>query len=97
MLVNRVEFPVKPGNTSEARVLLEEEMKRFNPPHAIRIYTIYIGRINTLALECEFESLDELDRFWTKWLSDPEADKFKEKHEPLVEHGIVSEVWWLSE
>jgi hypothetical protein len=97
MIVERYEFPVKPGRTTShrSRELLIEAVKNSGAPHAVRVYTSSIGRDNVHALEFEFESFEERERFWADWSATPEADEWIDEHSKLVEHGITNEIWTL--
>ena len=95
MIVHRITVHYKLGKLNEAVVLLQEEVKRARFPHAVRFYIPKFGVSDTTIGEFEFETVDELDRFWEAWEADPETKPFVEKYDQLIEPGMVHELLTL--
>jgi len=95
MFVNRFTRIVKKGHYDEAVALVKSEIERFPPPHATRLYSGYAAPTDTLLIEFEFESLEELGKFWEDWFADPESEKHREKINDLTETGGDNEIWSL--
>jgi hypothetical protein len=81
----------------EAVALVKEETKRAKHPYASRIYTSHLGTHDILAIEEEFETFEEYERYWTEWNASPEAAVFMEKFIGLTERGFINEIWRLKE
>ncbi|MFC2077613.1 NIPSNAP family protein [Candidatus Bipolaricaulota bacterium] len=99
MLINRRTFNVKRGHTDEVVALLKAEAERsIRYTHAFRIYTPETGSSEIVAVELEYESLEEYGRLWAEWSATPEAGEFSgEKWYNLTEGGYTNELWWLAE
>jgi hypothetical protein len=50
-----------------------------------------------LAIEWEFESLEEHEEYWADWSARPETPAFAEKLYELTERGGAAEIWDLRE
>ena len=94
MIVNRRTWFVKLGQIAEAVELIKAESERTGSTP--RIYTPYIGTFNEMALEFEFESLAEYEKFWSEYSASPEAAAFSEKFSRLIERGNKNEIWTLA-
>ena len=97
MLVNRQTFNVKRGHTAEVVASLKAATEQFSSyKHAFRIYTPETGSFDVVAVEWEYESLEEYDRLWTEWRA-TRAAAFMEGWYDLTEGGGTSELWWRAE
>ncbi len=96
MIVDRRTFDIKAGHLEEAVQLLMADVKRVGNP-TVRYYTSQTGRINTLVIEHEHESLAAYEHFWHTWTTAPEAKVFLEKWQPLNETSGTHELWTLVE
>ena len=96
MLVNRRTFVTKPGCMEKVVALLVAERER---PDVLpyRIYASDIGPFDTVAIELEFETLEEYVKSWAKWGEGPESAAFMEKWYDLTESGGNNEIWTLVE
>lgn len=99
MIVNRRTFIVKRGCLEDARALAMSlrEFEQIRKLSAYRLYLPNIGAFDQIAMEAEFESLEEYEAWWNEWASSPEAAAFFEKWFDLTETGGVNEIWTLSE
>ena len=98
MLVNRRTFNVKRGQTDEAVALVKAEIEQFSSyTHAFRIYSPETGSFDVVAVEWEYENLEEYERIWAEWGATPEAATFMEKWYDLTERGGTNEIWRLAE
>ena len=98
MLINRMTFNVKRGHRDEVAALLKAATEQSGYTRAFRIYTPETGSFEIVAVEWEYESLEEYGRFWAEWNATPEAAAFLgEKWYALTEGGYTNELWWLAE
>lgn len=97
MIVNRRTFTVKWGRMEEVVALIKAEIKRVDFPHAWRIYTPGIGAFSVLAIEGEYENLEEYERFWAEYSSSPEGVEANEKLATMLVEGGANEIWTLVE
>ncbi len=98
MLINRRTFNVKRGHTDEVVALLKAAVEQSGNTRAFRIYTPETGSFEIVAVELEYESLEEYGRLWAEWSATPEAAVFLgEKWYDLTEGGYTNEIWWLAE
>lgn len=95
MIVQRLTFLAKSGRRMEAAELASAERERTGSTH--RIYRSYLGPRNTIAVEFEFEDLEEMEAFWSEWYATPESSAFLEKWNDLLEASGTSEIWTLVE
>ncbi len=95
MIVQRLTVRYKLDKVDEAISLLKEEFARANLPHAVRFYTPKVGANDMSIGEFEFESFAEMEQFWSDWEARPETVAFHAKYRPLIEPGMVSEVFNL--
>ena len=96
MIVNRRTYNIKFGAMEEALELVKPEFAAVRTrgyTHPYRIYVSNIGQFSQIALEWEFQTLAELDEFWTSWR--PENPDFPEKWYGLQRAEIEIEVWDL--
>jgi len=94
MIVWRNEFSIKPGRGDEALALVKEWV---GSDHPVRIYEDLAGPTFTLAVEMEFESMAEQERFSTEWVATPEFAAFYEKWCELIRGPGCREFWVLVE
>ena len=90
MIVARWTQTIKDRRTSEYVALLREMFGGIDRP--VRISTCYIGPERTVALEIEFESLEQYEKSRAEWRTTPEAATFLERRRELIDgpgnHGI---------
>ena len=60
-------------------------------------YTPETGFLDSVALEWEYESLEEYERDWAEWAATPESAAIQERLYDLTEIGGTSEFWRLEE
>ena len=95
MIVNRWVWTVKRGCQNDFVELLKAEAERC-ARHAVRIYVPSIGPCRALiALEYEYEDLQDYEEFWAEWLADPEAAQFMRKAGELHTEQVHQEIWSL--
>jgi hypothetical protein len=97
MLVQRRTYVVKVGCMPEIVAMLKaaRERRKDNP---VRVYTPTVPSIappGILAVEWEFESLQEYEKAWTDFIASPETAKFMERWNELTESGGTNELWKL--
>lgn len=98
MIVNRRTFNVKQGHMDELLALLKAAKEQFSTSaHAWRNYAPEIGRFDVLAMEFEYESLQQYEEDWAEWGTTPESAAFLEKWYQLTESGGSNEIWRLVE
>jgi hypothetical protein len=93
MIVARNEFAIKPGFTEQAMALLKEEAVRLDTP--VRIYVDLADPTFTVAVEMEFESMAEQERFSAEWVATPEFAAFFEKWCGFLRGPGCREFWEL--
>jgi len=93
MIVNRRTFVAKRGCLKEAVALNLAEMERTNS--TARVYVSETGLFDTIAIEFEFESLEEYEKSWAEYFSSPEASPFLKKWTEITETGGTNEIWRL--
>ena len=96
MIVERGTFNVKRGGMEGVVALVLAEIEKSGPPNT-RVFTPNKGPRDVLAIEWEFESLAECEKFWADWLAKPETPAFMEKWNDAVERGGTDEIWTLAE
>lgn len=97
MLVDRRTFFVKRGRMEEAAPLLKSIMTRYHHPLPVRVYAPYIGSIDLIALEIEFENLVQYQSFWDEWYARPESSEALKKWYDITEPGSEQVIWSLAE
>ena len=98
MLINRRTSNVKRGHADEVVALLKAGTELSGNTRAFRIYIPETGSFDIVAVEWEYESLEEYGRLWAEWNATPEAAAFmEEKWCDLTEGGYTNEIWWLAE
>jgi hypothetical protein len=98
MIVNRRTFIVKRGHMDQFLVLTREATQQTSSSaHAFRLYTPEIGILDVVALEWEYESLEEYERDWAEWEATPESAAIQERLYDLTETGGTNEIWCLEE
>jgi hypothetical protein len=63
--------------------------------HVRRIYTPSVAPPNELAIEWEFESLEQYSKIWADWSDSPLSAEFMERWWELTESGGTNELWNL--
>jgi hypothetical protein len=96
MLVNRRTFIVKKKRMGEAVALLVDYAKAIELPHARRIYASQIGPFDTIAIEMEFENMEEFEKVVAEASARPEWDEFAKKLDELTVPGGSNEIWMLA-
>jgi hypothetical protein len=97
MIVQRQTWYLKPGTGSEAIALVQEMVALGGEPHVARIYTpSSFGVLGAVAIEAEYESLDECQAMWARWLGMPEGVELRSKFDTLTTGG-KNEFWELAE
>jgi hypothetical protein len=97
MIVNRRTFIVKRGHLEEVAALVLAQQEGVDAERAFRLYLPDIGAFDKIAMEWEFEDLEEYRSSWDEWFSSPEAAAFMEKWNALTETGGTNEIWTLAE
>ena len=97
MIVQRRIWAVKPRCLEEAEALTMALLERFPHPHARRVYVPKIAPHDTLALEIEFQNLEELEAYWAALPASPGFPEFLEKWFDLRDRGGTNEIWTLVE
>jgi hypothetical protein len=64
---------------------------------AFRAYAPDIGSFDVVALEWEYESLEDYERDWAEWDTTPESAAVQERVYDLTEIGGTNELWRLVE
>jgi hypothetical protein len=98
MIVNRRTFVVKRGRLDHFLALLREAREQSSSSaRGFRAYTPDIGSLDKVALEWEYENLEEYERDWAGWGTTPESAALQERLYELTETGGTSEMWNLVE
>ena len=93
MIVQRNVIAVRQGCMEEAVALMKAAIEgNTNYKHGYRIYTPEIGPFDVLAVEWEFDSLEEQQKVWAEWSAWPGAAAFFEKWFKLSERGGGTEI-----
>ncbi|CAN5866202.1 hypothetical protein BH10CHL1_BH10CHL1_03970 [soil metagenome] len=95
MIVQRITAYYKPGKVSEGIALIKAEITNSHFPHTTRIYTPQLNPSNMSIGEFEFESVAEMEQYWSHWETRPETAVFHEKYRLLIEPDMVSEIFDL--
>ena len=95
MIVNRRTIVAKPGDMEDLVAMMKAEWERLNVPITFRVYTPRIAPFDFVAIELEFGSLEDYEKFWTDWNGRPETVEFMEKLNKLTESGGTNEIWNL--
>jgi len=97
MIVERRRYNVKRNRGRELAAHILEEMERFGPPYAYRVYVDHAQITDEAAVELEFEHLAEQERMWSEWGGTPESRRWVERFNELVERGGTRKFWVLAE
>jgi hypothetical protein len=98
MIVNRRTFIVKTGHMDQLLALVKAAKEQFSTSaHAWRTYAPQIGPFDVVAIEWEYESLEEYEKDWAEWGATPESAAFMDKWNQLTESGGSNEIWRLAE
>lgn len=97
MIVDRRVFYLKFADADRAIRMAVEELNRMKWDRPSRLHRAKTGRFATLALEMEFESLAEYEKFWADWDASPESSAFQEKWNDVNETGGSHELWQIVE
>ena len=95
MIVNRFTRIVKNGCMQQAIELVQAEIERVGTPDATRVCTAYAGPSSVLIIDFDFDSIAEMDQYWSAWRADPESTVFGDAFNKLTEAGGGSEIWRL--
>jgi hypothetical protein len=89
MIVQRIIMKVKPGNLDAMVEMLKAARAKMENPGRMRILTSHIGvPFTTVVYELLNESVEENQKDWEEWRSEPENSVFLEKWFQLVEDQI---------
>ena len=100
MIVSRIFYYPRPGCWVDLEELFKATMpKSLSNPHlhAFRLYRRQEGSSAPVSVELEFESHEELGKFWADANADPESAAFRDKFNELVNRIWTSELWDLVE
>ena len=98
MIVNRRTFVVKRGRIDQFLALAREAREQSSSSaRAFRVYAPDIGSLDKVALEWEYESLEEYEKDWAEWATTPETAALQETVYDLTETGGTNEIWRLVE
>ena len=95
MIVNRRKFVAKQGAMEDLVAMMKAEAEQINLNITFRLYTPSIAPFGFVAMELEFGSLEDYEKFWTDWDARPETAEFMEKMNKLTETGGTNEIWDL--
>ena len=96
MVVQRNVIVVRQGCMEEAVALVKAAIEgNKGYKHGYRIYTPEIGPFDVLAVEWEFESLEDQQKSWAEWAARPDTPVFMEKWNEVFERGGSGEIWNL--
>lgn len=93
MLLNRHTINVKLGRAAELAELLKTGANHLDWIPPFRVMAARIGVQDRMALELEFESLADYDRFWSAFAAAPETQQVMARLLELTEPGTVNEIW----
>ncbi len=96
MYINRRTFTTKHGKQQEIIALIMETQASI-PEQSVRITTPEFGPFDTLALEFDFATLADYERFWTEFFERPETAEMMAQWDELVETGGSNELWRVAE
>lgn len=92
MIVHRITVHYQVDKVKEAVSLLKAELTRAKFPHAVRLHTPRFGVADITIGEFEFENIDEMERFWANWETQPEVQIFWQKYRQMIEPGAVHDI-----
>ena len=96
MIVQRISYYPKPGCGRDLVKLFVENQRSSDPHvHASRVYSLEVGCSAGVAIEIEFESNGEREKFWTDFRADPEFASLMGKYRALIGHPLTNEIWNL--
>jgi hypothetical protein len=100
MIVQRNTVRYKVGKVQEANALLTAERARLleekrDLPRASRYYSPLARDADVSIGEYEFENNEEMEKFWSNWNVQPEAQAFLQKYNQLTEGEMVTEYFNL--
>ena len=96
MIVERRTFLVKTQKEQEVAALIKAGIEANTIfTGAYRIYEHDIGRDGVIAVEWEYESLEEMQAAWDAWADNLASPEFWEEWDALTERGGQREVWKL--
>ncbi len=90
-IVNRRTFMASRGRQEDVIDMLKQGT--YTVPY--RIYNIYYGQFDLVALEMEFGSIAEMDAAWSDWGASDEAKEFLARWVEITEPGGNNEIWTL--
>ena len=95
MIVERVSHFPKLGRSNDLVKLLTKGPSSNPHLHAFRVYSLDLGSSAPVAMELEFESYGEREKFWADWWADPGASAGLEEYWGLVDRRMIAETWDL--
>ena len=91
MIVERITWKLKPGCRPEAIEVLKAGALPDGP--TFRIYTfMFGGNDETVVVEAEHETIEDREKFWADWGTQPKADETVMRFRELMETGGVHEL-----
>jgi len=74
MILNQHVWKHKWGRYDDLVSVSKLECERMAIPY--QVYTPMAGAVDTVIFEFQFEDMGEYDRFWARWYTEPEAQKY---------------------
>ncbi len=96
MYINRRTFSTKHGKQEQAVALLIEAQALI-PEQVVRIATSEFGQLDSLAVEFDFATLADYERFWTELFESPDFAETLGRWAELIEIGGSNELWRAAE
>ncbi len=96
MIINRRTFNIKPGCMEAVVQLLLGLVDPSGPKpgdRPVRLSTAEFGPFDVLAMEIEYENLDQYQQYWKDVSANPRMVPFFEKWNTMVAGGGTNEVW----
>jgi hypothetical protein len=97
MIVGRDTLIVKRGCSGKIIELIKAEIAKSSEGHKFRLYVPVIGKDDSIAVEGEYESLAEYEKFWNIFNAKPETAEYYKNLLELTETGGWTEIWYLVE
>ena len=97
MIVMRVTMNIKPGRMEEAAALLKAEIDRSRPSSVHRVYVPNVAPFDVLAVEGEWESVAESEKWFAEYGASPGWADFQKQFVELRASGGTNEYWELVE
>ena len=93
MIMQWLEWEVKQGRSGDAFKLFKWYRDRGDPARQTKAYYKRIGVGHKIALQLEFESLAELEKFWAELWATPQEEEPPVKLEDVTIQWDSREVW----